>query len=56
MGEYASNVYRKDILLIFCPLDAGYEPQEEVHDSGGGDVGEEQPGEALLHFDVLDDL
>ena len=51
-----SKVYREDILLVFCPLNAGDEPQEEVHDSRGGDVGEEQPGEALLRFDVLDDL
>ena len=51
-----SNVYRENILFVFCALDAGDESKEEVHDGGGGDVGEEQPGEALLHLDVLDDL
>ena len=51
-----SNLYRENILFVFCALDAGDESKEEVHDGGGGDVGEEQPGEPLLHFDVLDDL
>ena len=51
-----SEDYREDVLFVFGALDAGDEAEEEVHDGRGGDVGEEEPGEALLHFDVLDDL
>ena len=53
---FMSKFYREDVLFVFCALDAGDEPKEEVHDSGGGDMGEEEPSEPLLHFDVLDDL
>ena len=46
----------KDILLVFNTLDAGDEAEEEVHDSGGVDMAEQQPCEALARLDVVDHL
>ena len=46
----------EDVLLVLCALHAGDEAEEEVHDGGGGEVGEQQAGEAGLGLDVLNDL
>ena len=52
----ATIEYREDVLLVLGALHAGDEAEEEVHDGGGCEVGEEQAHEALLGLDVLDDL
>ena len=46
----------EDVLLVLGALHAGDEAEEEVHDGGGGEVGEEEAGEAGLGLDVLYDL
>ena len=48
--------HRQNVLLVLCTLHACDQPQQQVHHGASGDVREQQPGEALLDFDVLDDL